>query len=68
MWLFKKKYARPKTVGELLENLKKGISCEVVASKQEVVSIYLDGWLHFEGKYKVKPPRNTGWVIFEAIK
>jgi len=59
--------SRPKTRGELLDKLKLGIKCEVIASNAEFTKICLDGWLKFEGKYKVSPSHNTGWVIFEAI-
>ena len=45
-------FFRPKTRGELLEALKKGIKCEVVGSNMEITNICLDGWLKFEGKYR----------------
>lgn len=58
---------RPKTRGELLNKLKQGIKCEVVASNEEITSICLDGWLKFAGKYKTYPSENVGWVIYEAL-
>ena len=58
---------RPKTRGELLDKLKQGIKCEVVASNEEFTSICLDGWLKFAGKYKTYPSVNFGWVIYEAL-
>lgn len=58
---------RPKTRGELIEKLKQGIKCEVVASNEEITSIALDGWLNFQGKYKTYPSRNVGWVIYELL-
>ena len=58
---------RPKTRGELLDKLKQGIKCEVVASNEEITSICLDGWLKFAGKYKTYPSENVGWVIYEAL-
>jgi len=58
---------RPKTRGELVEKLKQGIKCEVVASNEEITSLCLNGWLNFEGKYKTYPSENAGWVIYEAI-
>jgi hypothetical protein len=60
-------FFRPKTRGELLDKLKEGIKCEVVASNEEITSILLDGWLKFAGKYKTYPSSNEGWVIYEAI-
>jgi len=59
---------RPKTRGELLEKLKQGVRCEVVSSNEEITSICLDGWLKFQGQYKVYPSENNGWVIYEQIK
>ena len=58
---------RPKTRGELLDKLKQGIKCEVVASNEGITSILLDGWLKFAGKYKTYPSENIGWVIYEAL-
>lgn len=58
---------RPKTRGELLDKLKQGIKCEVVASNEQITSIFLDGWLNFEGKYKTYPSTNIDWVIYEAL-
>jgi len=60
-------YCRPKTRGKLVDKLKQGIKCEVVASNVEITSICLDGWLKFEGKYKTYASTNIGWVIFEAL-
>lgn len=58
---------RPKTRGELLNKLKDGVKCEVVASNEEITNAMLDGWLKFEGKYKTYPSENVGWVIYEAV-
>ena len=58
---------RPKTRGELLDKLKEGVRCEVVASNKEITDICLDGWLNFKGRYKTRPSENVGWVIYEAI-
>jgi hypothetical protein len=58
---------RPKTLGELLDKLKQGIKCEVVASNEEITSICLDEWLKFAGKYKTYPSENVGRVIYEAL-
>ncbi len=59
---------RPTTRGELVEKLKQGIKCEVVASNEEITSILIDGWLNFEGRYKTYPSENVGWVVYEAIE
>lgn len=64
--IMKVNYLRPKTRGELLEALKNNIKCEVVATNEEITSIFLDGWLKFEGKYKTYPSENVGWVIYET--
>ena len=61
----KDKILRPKTRGELLEALKKDIKCEVVASNEEITSIFLNGWLHFSN-FKTYPSDNVGWVVYEA--
>jgi hypothetical protein len=58
---------RPKTRGELLNKLKNGIKCEVVASNEEITSICLDGWMNFAGKYKTYPSENAGWIIYESV-
>jgi len=60
-------FHRPKTRGELLEKLKEGVKCEVVASNVEITNIFLDGWLKFEGKYIVYLSPNLGWAIYEKI-
>jgi len=60
-------FFRPKTVRELLEALKKGVKCEVVASVMEITNIKLDGWLKFEGKYQTYLSNNIGWVIYESV-
>lgn len=60
-------FHRPKTRGELLEKLKEGVKCEVVASNMEFTNICLDGWLKFEGKYRTIWSPNKGWVIYEKI-
>ena len=57
---------RPSTRGELVNKLRKGIKCEVVSSNVEFTSICLDGWLNFQGKYKVYPSNNNGYTVFEA--
>ena len=61
-----KKYARPKTRGQLLENLKNGIASEVVAINEEITNICLDGWLNFENQYQVRPSENPGWVVYQT--
>lgn len=61
-------FHRPKTRGELLEKLKEGVRCEVVASNMEITNICLDGWLKFEGKYRTLWSPNRGWVIYELMK
>lgn len=60
-------FHRPKTRGELLEKLKEGVKCEVVASNVEFTNICLDGWLKFEGKYRTIWSPNKGWAIYEKI-
>ena len=60
-------YLRPKTRGELVDALKRGAKCEVVATNEEFTSICLDGWLNFNRKYKTTPSENIGWVIYETI-
>ncbi len=60
-------YSRPKTRGELLKNLKKGVKCEIVTSYRKRTNIALDGWLQFENKYISYPSGNLGWTIYEAI-
>lgn len=60
-------FQRPKTRGELLELLKNGVECEVVASNEEMTSILLDGWLKFSGKYKTRPSTNEGLVIYYPV-
>jgi hypothetical protein len=57
---------RPKTRGELVENLKQGVKCEVVASNEEITSLLLMGWLNFKN-FKTYPSDNDGWVIYESI-
>lgn len=66
-------YIRPKTRGELLENIKKNIPCEVVASNENVTTPLLnsllilqrlDGWV----KFKTRPSENPGWVVYELDK
>jgi len=60
-------FFRPKTRGELLEKLKQGIKCEVVASNEQITSICLDGWLKFQGRYRTLYSPNRGWIIYESI-
>lgn len=60
-------FFRPKTRGELLEKLKQGIKCEVVASNEQITSICLDGWLKFQGRYRTLYSPNIGWIIYESI-
>lgn len=60
-------FHRPKTRGELLEKLKEGVRCEVVATNMEITNFLLDGWLKFEGKYRTLWSPNRGWVIYEKI-
>jgi hypothetical protein len=60
-------FFRPTNIKELLEELKKGVKCEVVASVMEITNIKLDGWLRFEGKYQTYLSENIGWVIYEAV-
>lgn len=60
-------FYRPTTVGDLLESLKKGIKCEVVASAVEFTNIKLDGWLKYEGCYETYLSKNIGWVIYEKV-
>lgn len=56
---------RPKTRGELLENLKKGITCEIAEYVAEMTKIMLKGWLHFN-EFKTYPSvKNIGWTVFE---
>ena len=63
----KETFHRPKTRGELLEKLKEGVRCEVVASNMEITNLLLDGCLKFEGKYRNLWSPNIGWVIYEKI-
>lgn len=58
-------YFRPKTRGELLEAMKKGITCEVAGDVLEITNLLLDGWLKFEGKYRTLYSPNNGWVLYE---
>ena len=57
---------RPKTRGELIDCLKRGVECEIVASNEQTTNIVLDGWLNFAGKYKTRPSENVGWIIYVA--
>ena len=60
-------FLRPKTRGELLDALKKGIKCEVVASNEEITTLCLQGWLKFND-FKTYKSTNDGWVVYEAIR
>lgn len=60
-------FLRPKTRGELLNALKEGIKCEVVASNEEFTTLCLQGWLKFSD-FKTYKSANDGWVVYEAIK
>ena len=55
---------RPKTRGDLVVNLKKGITCEVAEYVAEMTKNMLIGWLHFSS-FKTYKSKNKGWVIFE---
>lgn len=57
------KYLRPKTRGELRDALKKGITCEIVASNQEITDICLKWWLNFSD-YTVVKSENKGWCLY----
>lgn len=56
-------YLRPKTRGELRDALMKGITCEIVASNQEITDIMLKFWLGF-GDYTVVESENYGWCLY----
>ena len=57
-------YARPKTRGDLRDNILNGIESEVVTSNVSITQILIDYWLGVKGKYKVRPSENQGWSIF----
>lgn len=57
-------YLRPKTRGELMDALRNDISCEVVASNQEITSLLLSGYAR-DIIFTVKNSPNLGWVIYE---
>ena len=60
-------YLRPKTRGELVQALHKGISCEVLASNSETTRMMIDAWLK-PPEYIIRPSKNYGFVIFEPGK
>lgn len=59
---------KPKTIGELADKLREGVSCIVVASNEEFTNICLDGWLDMRGQYKTRPSKIEGYVIYEPIE
>ncbi len=60
-------YLRPKTRGELVNELDKGLSCEVLASNATSTKMLIDAWLN-PPEYIIIPSENYGWVIFEPGK
>jgi hypothetical protein len=58
-------YLRPTSRGDLVNALRKGVSCEVVADNAETTCMLIDGWLD-PPLYAVRPSKNSGWVIFET--
>lgn len=59
-------FFRPKTRGELLEALKRGVVCEVAGHVAEFTSLCLTGWLRFD-RFKVVGSPNRGWVLYESL-
>lgn len=57
-------YFRPKTRGELMDALREGKLCEVVASNEEITTLLLKGWAK-DIKFKTSPSTNEGWVVYE---
>ena len=60
-------YLRPKTRGEMVKELHKGISCEVLSSNAASTKMLIDAWLN-PPEYIIRPSKNYGWVIFEPGK
>lgn len=59
---------RPKTRGELYDNLQQGIKCEVVASNESITTTLLItiGLMKKEVlNIKTYPSENEGWVVYE---
>ena len=57
-------WARPATRGELRDNLRGGVACEVAAHVAEMTATMLRGWLDFDA-FTVRPSSNAGWTLFE---
>ena len=60
----KESYLRPKTRGELRDELKEGVSCEVVSWDAENTSMLIQGWLEFDA-FTTKLSHNEGWTVFK---
>lgn len=56
---------RPKTIKDLVDNLTKGIACEVATFVDESTKLKLDAWCGMDGKYKTYPSDNHGWTVYE---
>jgi len=61
------RYPRPTSRGDLVANLRGGVSCEVVAGNEETTRMLIDGWLN-PPPYTVHPSKNEGWVIFRPYE
>jgi hypothetical protein len=60
-----KLYCRPKTRGELVRQLIKGIDCEVVKSNTETTLLLIDAWFEEKPQFSVRDSENDGWSVFE---
>lgn len=60
-------YYRPSLRGELKYLLQKGVPCEVVASNEEITSIFLKVWLNFD-EFTTEKSQNEGWVIYQSSR
>lgn len=55
---------RPKTMGELVANLREGVTCEVLTTELSVIKLTLDGWLLMQGLYDTVYSTNRGATLF----
>jgi hypothetical protein len=58
---------RPRTWGELRDQLRQGGRCEIAAHAAEMACILLRGWLEFNA-FTVRPSSNLGWAVFEPTQ
>ena len=57
---------RPKTRGELVDALRNGIECEVVATNEETTTMLITNWLN-PPPFTTRPSENKGWVVYTLL-